>query len=109
MSGCALDIALAVVAGKWKPTLLWELHVQPLHFGELRRRIDGISEKVLVEQLRQLEGEGVVARDTYRQGAVTRVRYRLTPAGMRLNAAVHALAEWGELHARAFGQRALSP
>jgi DNA-binding HxlR family transcriptional regulator len=99
MSTCGLDRALAVVAGKWKPTLLWELHAQPLHFGELRRQAAGISEKVLFEQLRQLEADGLVARDVYRQGAVTRVRYRLTDAGLGLNAAVHALAEWGTAHA----------
>lgn len=99
MSDCALDLALAVVAGKWKPTILWVLHPQPMHFGELRRRLDGISEKVLTEQLRQLEADGVVERNDYREGAVRRVRYRLTTSGQRLNGAVHALAEWGSAHA----------
>lgn len=99
MSDCALDIALAVVGGKWKPTILWVLHPQPLHFGELRRRVGGISEKVLTEQLRQLEADGVVVHDEYRQGAVRRVRYRLTPSGQGLNEAVHVLAEWGSSHA----------
>lgn len=98
MSGCALDFALAVVAGKWKPTILWVLHPQPMHFGELRRMLDGISEKVLTEQLRQLEADGVVERDDYREGAVRRVRYRLTESGQRLNDAVHALAEWGNAY-----------
>jgi DNA-binding HxlR family transcriptional regulator len=101
MSDCALDLALAVIAGKWKPTILWVLHARPLHFGELRRHLDGISEKVLTEQLRQLEAQGVVEREDYREGAVRRVRYRLTASGQRLNAAVHALAEWGSAHAAA--------
>lgn len=95
MSECGLDLALAVVAGKWKPTILWILHPKPMHFGELRRQLDGISEKVLTQQLRQLEADGVVGRDEYREGAVRRVCYRLTASGQRLNDAVHALAEWG--------------
>lgn len=99
MSGCALDQALAVVAGKWKPTLLWVLHPRPLHFGELHRALGGISEKVLAEQLRQLEADLVLTHEAYMDGAVRRVRYRLTGAGQQLNDAVHALAEWGRLHA----------
>jgi DNA-binding HxlR family transcriptional regulator len=108
MDDCALDLALAVVAGKWKPTIVWELHAAPLHFGELRRRLDGVSEKVLTEQLRQLEGHGVVARDEHHEGAVRRVRYRLTPAGHSLNDAVHALAEWGAAHVPATSRTAAS-
>lgn len=104
MSECALDAALAVIAGKWKPTILWVLHPRPLHFGELRRCVGDISEKVLAEQLRQLESDGVLAREERTEGAVRRVQYRLTGTGLQLNDAVHALAEWGEHHAAAPGR-----
>lgn len=95
--GCGLDAALGVIGGKWKSTILWELHFRPARFGELRRRVPGISEKVLFEQLRQLEADGVVRREIFDQVPL-RVEYSLTPAGALLNSAAHALAEWGTKH-----------
>ena len=95
---CGLDDALGVIGGKWKSTILWELHLRPARFGALRRRVPGISEKVLFEQLRQLEVDGVVRRDAFDEVPL-RVEYSLTPAGSLLNDAAHALAEWGTKHA----------
>lgn len=91
---CGLERALTVIKGKWKPTIIWELHVQPLRFGELKRRLDGITEKVLFEQLRQLEADGIVHREVHDE-SVARVEYSLTACGAGLNQAVHALGEWG--------------
>ncbi len=91
---CGLDWALRVIAGKWKPTIIWTLHAGTLRFGELRRAIPGISEKILFEQLRELERDGVVLRRDFAE-KVARVEYSLTRAGALLNGAVHALAEWG--------------
>jgi DNA-binding HxlR family transcriptional regulator len=95
---CGLENALGVIGGKWKSTILWELHLRPARFGALRRRLPGISEKVLFEQLRQLEADGVVRRDAFDELPL-RVEYSLTPAGALLNGAAHALAEWGTNHA----------
>lgn len=95
---CGLSSALAVIAGKWKATIVWELHARPLRFGALRRALPGISEKILFEQLRELEAEGVVHREAFAE-VPPRVEYSLTPAGSALNTAVHALAEWGTRHA----------
>jgi DNA-binding HxlR family transcriptional regulator len=95
---CGLGPALAVIAGKWKPTIIWELHAGPERFGSLRRKVSGISEKVLAEQLRDLERAGVVRRHDFGEKPF-KVEYSLTPAGSELNSAVHALAEWGERHA----------
>lgn len=95
---CGLSAALAVIAGKWKATIIWALHARPLRFGELRRAVPGISEKILFEQLRELEAEGVVHREAFAE-VPPRVEYSLTPSGSTLNAAVHALAEWGTQHA----------
>lgn len=102
---CGLADALDVIGGKWKSTILWELHLGRARFGELRRRLPGISEKVLFEQLRQLEADGVVRRDVFDE-IPQRVEYSLTPAGSSLNAAVHALAEWGSRHAMGFNSAA---
>ncbi|WP_096332937.1 winged helix-turn-helix transcriptional regulator [Nannocystis exedens] len=96
---CGLGAALDIIGGKWKPAILWQLHARPLRFGELRRLVPGISEKILFEQLRQLEDDGVVHREAHPE-VPPRVEYSLTPAGAALNAAVHALAEWGTRHGR---------
>lgn len=92
---CGLGRALAVIKGKWKPTIIWELHERPLRFGDLRRRVQGITEKMLFEQLRQLEVDGIVHREVYDE-LPARVEYSLTATGAGLNAAVHELAEWGK-------------
>lgn len=95
---CGLGLALTVIGGRWKSVILWELHERPLRFGELRRRLPGISEKVLYEQLREMERDGVVRREVFEE-AVLRVEYSLTPAGAALNDAALVLAEWGRAHA----------
>lgn len=95
---CGLAPALAVIAGKWKPTIIWQLHAGPLRFGALRRGVVGISEKVLAEQLRELQFAGVVRRHDFGE-VPPRVEYSLTLTGAELNEAVHALAQWGQRHA----------
>lgn len=94
---CGLGPALKAIAGKWRPTIIWTLHAGPVRFGTLRRRIGGISEKILFEELRALEEVGIVHRETFEE-RTARVEYSLTPAGAELNDAVHALAEWGSRH-----------
>lgn len=91
---CGLGPALKVIGGRWKASIIWELHAQPARFGALRRRVPGISEKILFEQLRELEAYGVVHREVFDE-LPARVEYSLTPAGALLNDAVHALSEWG--------------
>lgn len=101
---CGLDIVLEVVGGKWKSLLLWELRDEPRRFGELRRRMDGISEKVLIQQLRELEADGIVHRRQYNE-VPPRVEYSLTPFGESLNTALEPLCEWGERNAAGFAER----
>ena len=92
---CGLDAAMAVVDGKWKPLILWELHGGAHRFGELRRGVAGVSEKMLVQQLRELEADGLVHREVYRE-VPPRVEYSLTDLGESLNAALVPLGDWGE-------------
>lgn len=94
---CGLGEALDIIAAKWKPAIIWQLHFHPTRFGALRRTLPGISERVLAKQLRELEADGVVERTVFSE-AVRRVVYSLTPSGQELNAAVHGLAEWGLRH-----------
>lgn len=101
---CGLDAALAVVGGKWKPLIVWALRDRPLRTGELRREVQGISERVLIQQVRELERDGVVARTVFHQ-VPPRVEYALTEAGAALNEALDPLCAWGEAHLDQIGAR----
>ena len=91
---CGVNVAFAVVGSKWKPTILWILAGRPHRFAELRREVGGISEKVLADQLRELERDGVVGREAT-EGFPLHVRYSLTPAGVTLDRLLEPLADWG--------------
>jgi DNA-binding HxlR family transcriptional regulator len=86
-----------VIGGKWKPLILWALHVGTRRFGELRREVPGISEKMLTQQLREMETDGIVHREVYRQ-VPPKVEYSLTELGASLNTALLPLSAWGDLH-----------
>jgi DNA-binding HxlR family transcriptional regulator len=94
---CGLDAAVDVVGGKWKPMILSALGDAPRRFGELRRRLRGVSEKVLTQQLRELEADGVVRREVHDE-VPPRVEYALTPLGASLNEALLPLKAWGDRH-----------
>ncbi|MFD3697560.1 winged helix-turn-helix transcriptional regulator [Streptomyces sp. NPDC058646] len=94
---CGIAAAMSVIDGKWKVSLLWELEQAPRRFGELRRLVPGVSEKVLAAQLRELETDGIVHREVYDE-VPPRVEYSLTPLGQDLNQALEALGEWGARH-----------
>ncbi|MFC7586366.1 winged helix-turn-helix transcriptional regulator [Nonomuraea antimicrobica] len=83
-----------VVGGKWKALILWALDVRIHRFGELRRNLPGVSEKVLAQQLRELEADGIVERTVYEE-TPPRVEYSLTVEGAALYEALGALGRWG--------------
>ncbi|WP_431882007.1 winged helix-turn-helix transcriptional regulator [Micromonospora chalcea] len=92
---CGIDAAMEVIGGKWKVLILWALHEHPYRrFGELRRLLPGITEKVLAAHLREMEADGVVRRVSYDE-VPPRVEYSLTDDGVRLNDALEPLAAWG--------------
>ncbi|MDV6013286.1 helix-turn-helix domain-containing protein [Haloechinothrix sp. LS1_15] len=94
---CGLDAAIDVVGGKWKALILWALSVQPRRFGELRRELDGVTERVLTQQLRELERDGIVHREVFQQ-VPPKVVYSLTSSGKALDRALADLGRWGEEH-----------
>src|SRR5262245_54806974 len=95
--GCGLEAALAVIGGKWKPIVLWHLTPGARRFGELRRLVTGISEKMLIQQLREMEADGIVARRDS-QEIPPRVEYSLTRFGVSLAQALRPLCDWGRDH-----------
>jgi DNA-binding HxlR family transcriptional regulator len=101
---CGLEAALDVIGGKWKVLILWNLQPQPtgIRFGELKRRLKRISEKMLIQQLRELESDGVVHRDMFHE-VPPRVEYSLTEFGVSLKQAMTTLCVWGETHMQRIG------
>lgn len=98
---CGLDAAMEVIGGKWKVMILWALGVRPhCRFGELRRLVPGVTEKVLTSHLRELEADGVVCRVVHDE-VPPRVEYSLTERGVALNRALEPLSAWGRENAPA--------
>lgn len=94
---CGIDAAMDVIGGKWKVLILWALNERTHRFGELRRAVPGVTEKVLSSHLKELEDDGIVHREVYAE-VPPRVEYSLTPLGLSLNAALEPLARWGRDH-----------
>ncbi|GAA1113649.1 MULTISPECIES: winged helix-turn-helix transcriptional regulator [Kitasatospora] len=83
-----------VIGGKWKVMVIWALSERPRRFGELRRLVAGVTEKVLASHLRELEADGIVHREVYDE-VPPRVEYSLTARGLSLNDALVPLSAWG--------------
>jgi DNA-binding HxlR family transcriptional regulator len=97
IEGCPLSAAFGAIGGKWKLTILYWLAHGELHFAGLERRAAPISHKVLAEQLRELEADGIVDRTP--TGAVPApVIYQLTPYGQTLLPIIESVRLWGEGH-----------
>lgn len=93
---CGIDAAMDVVSGKWKSLILWELDSYGTRrFGELKRGLPGVSEKMLIQHLREMEHDGLVHRQVYGE-VPPKVEYSLTEDGRSLNAALAPLGAWGE-------------
>lgn len=93
---------MGVIRGKWKILIVWELGEQPRRFGELRRLLPGVTEKVLASHLRELEHDDIVFRRVYDE-VPPHVEYSLTTLGASLGQALRPLGAWGrenllELH-----------
>lgn len=90
--------ALKVISGRWKAIILYHLFDRPQRLSELQRLLPGISQKVLIQQLREMEEHGIVHREVFRQ-VPPRVEYSATPLGFSFEPVLLALCEWGRRHA----------
>lgn len=91
---CAVEATIAVIGGRWKSLILWNLRDDPLRFTQLQALTPGISKRILTRQLRELEDDGIVMKTTYAE-AVPHTDYRLSEKGQSLRPIFHALHEWG--------------
>ena len=99
---CGVEVAVEVVGGKWRPVILAHLKEGVHRYGELRRRMPGVSEKMLVQRLRELEADGLVARRDLGTNP-PHVEYELTAEGRSLIPVLQALHDWGTARAERTG------
>ena len=95
--------ALKVISGRWKAVLLYLLFERPKRLSELSRARPEISQKVLIQQLREMEEHGLVHREIFRE-VPPRVEYSATPLGRSLEPVLLALCAWGRQHATALDE-----
>jgi DNA-binding HxlR family transcriptional regulator len=97
MAAIGVEDAFRMLEGRWKMVILFQLFAQPvLRFSELERAIPAVSQKMLIQQLRELERDGIVERKIYPQ-VPPKVEYSLTEWGAALCPALDALLEWAAL------------
>ncbi len=90
--------ALKVIAGRWKAVILYHLFEGPKRLSELKRLVPNASQKVLIQQLREMEEHGLVDREIFRQ-VPPRVDYTATALGLSLEPVIMSLCDWGRRHA----------
>lgn len=94
-----VEATLGVISGKWKPQLLCHLGNRPQRTCDLRQELPAISQKVLTQQLRELERDGIIMRRVYGERAPFKVIYELTALGKSLGQILVQMSEWGEQRA----------
>ena len=96
-----VQTTLKILGGKWKLLILWNLKDATRRFSELKRLMPLISEKMLIQQLRELEKDGVVHRHLFQQ-VPPKVEYSFTDYGRSLEPVLEILCHWGEQHLQKF-------
>lgn len=95
MPACPVATTVQLIGSKWKLLILRNLFMRPWRFNELKKDLDGISQKVLTDSLRALESDGIVKRTVFAQ-VPPRVEYSLTPLGESMRPILDAMEQWGK-------------
>ena len=94
LPACPVATTVSLIGSKWKLLIIRNLNERPWRFNELKRDLDGISQKVLTESLRSLEEDGIVSRTVYPE-MPPKVEYALTDLGLSMRPVLDAMAVWG--------------
>ena len=94
---CEVETTLRVIGGRWKVLIIRELMGGVKRFGELQRALGGITQKMLTQQLREMEHDGIIHREVYLQ-VPPKVEYSLTPLGESLKPIIDSMHEWAVRH-----------
>jgi len=91
---CAVETTLDIIDGRWKVLILRELFAETKRFAQLQRSLPGVTQKMLTQQLRELEADGIVRRQVYAE-VPPKVEYSITPLGESLWPVLQAMHDWG--------------
>ena len=99
--GCSVEAAISLIDGKWKSVILFQLMGGVMRFNELRRAIPGVTQRMLTNQLRELEEDGLIERKVYAQ-VPPKVEYSLSALGRSMEPILHSLKVWGDANIERF-------
>jgi len=91
---CPVTYTLEKIGGRWKPLIIYQLMDGAKRYGQLKKLIPGITEKMLIQHLRELEADGMLVRDV-KPVVPPHVEYSLSETGNTLTPVLHAMAQWG--------------
>lgn len=107
--GCSVEAAIGLIDGKWKSVILFHLMSGHLRFSEIRRHIENVTPRMLTNQLRELEEDGLIDRKVYPQ-VPPKVEYSLSPLGRSMEPILLALKQWGDANIGLYGKpRGIDP
>ncbi|MHA3051976.1 winged helix-turn-helix transcriptional regulator [Acinetobacter sp. ANC 4640] len=102
--GCSVEAAIGLLDGKWKCIVLWHLlKLKVMRFNEIRKSIPNVTPRMLTNQLRELEEDGLIIRTVYPQ-VPPKVEYQLSELGKSLEPILFALKQWGDTHIGLYGK-----
>ena len=102
MPVCPVATTVALIGSKWKLLIMRNLLSRPWRFNELRKSLEGISQKVLTDSLRSMENDGLVVRTVYAE-VPPRVEYSLSELGESIRPIINAMEEWGTIYKEKMG------
>jgi DNA-binding HxlR family transcriptional regulator len=101
--GCSVEAAIGLIDGKWKSIILWHLLSGTLRFNEIRRHVRNCTPRMLTNQLRELEEDGLITRKVYAQ-VPPKVEYSLSDLGRGMEPILRALKDWGDANIGLYGK-----
>jgi len=100
---CPVEVSMDLIAGKWKILIMWHLKNKTRRFGELQKKIPNVTQKMLTQQLRELERDGLIHREVY-PVVPPKVEYSLTPFGQTFKDILDMMLVWGYEYAERYGE-----